>query len=62
MTCEEIEILNKINSKISKRENQFQKDGTKINIKSFFIFETIESSLNFTEEDEAEFLQSIESK
>lgn len=62
MNCEEIEIPPKKITKISKSENRFQKDGIKINIRTFFIFETVEKSLNFTEEDEEEFLQSIESK
>ena len=59
MSCKEIEIPFKNNGN-SKRKKKILKDGIKIFVKSFFIYDKIQKALSFTDEDEQEFINSIE--
>ncbi|NVM05205.1 MAG: hypothetical protein HWN67_23000 [Candidatus Helarchaeota archaeon] len=60
MNCKEIEIPFKKSNRTSKHKKKIIKDGIKILVKSYFIYDKIQKNLNFTEEDEQEFMNSIE--
>ncbi len=56
----EIEIPFKKSNKNWRTKKSILKDGIKILVKSYFIYDKIQKNLIFTEEDEQEFMNSIE--
>ncbi|MFX0132615.1 MAG: hypothetical protein ACFFDN_03095 [Candidatus Hodarchaeota archaeon] len=60
MDCKEVQISFKKSNKSTRHKKNIIKNGIKILVKSYFIYDKIQKNLSFTEEDEQEFMNLIE--